>query len=116
MTEEMKQFEVLSHGYYDNAPLLIDEIPDLVQLYNDPPIIQKPTKQNRQYWASENAKLRRMTLSIGYLQHPNPEVRLKTLKLIEEYRQMEGSIWQVLFDVLAADLDAAVRREAARIT
>jgi hypothetical protein len=111
-----KQIEVSPRGYYDSAPLLIDAAPDLEQLFIDPPIIQKPTEQNRQYWASANAEDRRFTLSTGYLQHPKPEVRLKTLELIGKYRQMGIGLMQMLFDLLAADSDEAVRREAARIT
>lgn len=110
-----KQIEVSPHGHWDSAPLLLDEAPDLEQLFADPPIIQKPTEQNRQHWASADAKERRFTLVTGYLQHPKPEVRLKTIELITKYRAMCGNE-QLLFDLLAADPDEAVRREAARIT
>ncbi len=112
-----KQIEVSPHGVYDSAPLLLDEDPDLEQLFVDPPIIQKPTEQNRQFWASAeaSAQLCRITLVTGYLQHPKPEVRLKTLDMIKKYQLLNVND-QLLFDLLAADPDEIVRREVARIT
>ena len=109
-----KQIKVPARGHYDSAPLLIDEIPDLEQLFADPPIIQESTERNREYWSSAKAEIRRMTLTTGYLQHPAPEVRLKTLELIAKHRPPGND--QLLFDLLAVDPDEAVRREAARIT
>jgi hypothetical protein len=114
-----KIIEVSPRGFYDSAPLLLDETPDLEQLFADPPVIQKPTEQNSPYWnsAEADAKVRRMTLVTGYLQHPKPEVRLKTLGLIEKHQLLGiGMHSQLLFDLLAIDLDEAVRREVARIT
>ena len=111
---QKKQIKVPSRGHYDSAPLLIDEIPDLEPLFADPPIIQQSTPQNREYWRSEKAEIRRMALTTGYLQHPSPAVRLKTLELFAKYRPPGND--QLLFDLLAADPDEAVRREAARIT
>ena len=107
--------EVSPWGHYDSAPLLLEENPDLDRLFLDPPIIQKPTEANRKYWASAKASTRLMTLVTGYLQHPNPEVRLKTLNLYIEHK-LFGTADQLLFDLLAADPDEAVRREVARVT
>ncbi len=109
-----KQIKVPPRGHYDSAPLLIDEIPDLEKLFADPPIIQEATDRNRDYWSSAKDEIRRMTLATGYLQHPAPEVRLKTLELIAKYRPPGND--QLLFDLLAADPDQGVRLEAARIT
>ena len=110
-----KTIEVSPRGFYDSAPLLLEEDPDLDKLFRDPPVIQKPTPQNKSYWASSEEKVRRLTLVTGYLQHPRAGVRLITLKLYGEYK-LFGYADQILFDVLAADPDEAVRREAARIT
>lgn len=107
--------EVSPHGFFDSAPLLIKKNPNLKKLFLHPPIIQKPTAQNRKYWASADEKTRRITLVTGYLQHPNPEVRLKTLNLYVEH-ELLGHNDQLLFDLLAADPNEAVRREAAKVT
>jgi hypothetical protein len=109
-----KKIEVSPHGHYDSAPLLIDEDPDLEKLFSDAPIIQKPTDQNREYWSLADVEIRRFTLSTGYLQHPRPEVRLKTLQLMTKF-QARGND-QLLFDLLAADPDEAIRRETAKMT
>ena len=109
-----KQIKVPSRGHYDSAPLLIDEVPDLEKLFAKPPIIQQSSDRNRKYWRSAKADIRRMTLATGYLQHPKPEVRLKTLELIAKYRPPGND--QLLFDLLAADPDERIRREAASIT
>ena len=51
-----KRIEVSPRGSgYDSAPLLLEEAPDLEKLIADPPIIQKPTEQNREFWASAEA-------------------------------------------------------------
>jgi len=110
-----KRIEVSPRGHYDSAPLLLENAPNLEKLFVDPPIIQKPTKKNRQYWASAGVQVRQNTLVTGYLQHSKPEVRLKTLDFIVEY-QLFGFNTQLLFDLLATDPDEAVRREVARIT
>jgi hypothetical protein len=113
------KIEVSPRGFYDSAPLLIDENPHLERLFADPPVIQKPTPQNSPYWNSPEAdeKVRRMTLVTGYLQHPKPDVRLKTLGMIEKYQLLGiGMHSQLLFDLLAIDPDESVRREVARIT
>lgn len=109
-----KQIKVPPRGHYDSAPLLIDEIPDLEKLFADPPIIQQSTERNRDYWSSAKTEIRRMTLATGYLQHPDPEVRLKTLALIAKHRPPGND--QLLFDLLAADPDEGVRKEVARLT
>jgi hypothetical protein len=110
-----KTIEVSPRGHYDSAPLLLEEDPDLDKLFRNPPVIQKPTPQNKSYWASADERMRRLTLVTGYLQHPKTSVRLKTLHLYEKYK-LFGYMDQILFDVLAADPNDNVRREAARIT
>lgn len=115
-----KRIEVPHRGCgYDSAPLLIEEDPDLEQLFADPPVIQKPTEQNREFWASEEAgaQWRRMTLVAGFLQHPKPEVRLATLELMEKHGLSSAAgLSQLIFDLLATDQNETVRREVARIT
>jgi hypothetical protein len=115
-----KRIEVSPRGSdYDSAPLLLEEAPDLEQLFADPPIIQKPTEENREFWASAEAgaQWRRMTLVAGYLQHPKPEVRLATLGLMEKHELSKAAaLSQMIFDLLAADPDETVRQEVARIT
>jgi hypothetical protein len=109
-----KKIEVSPRGHYDSAPLLLDEHPDLEQLFADPPVIQKPTDRNREYWASAEASIRRFTLTTGYLQHPSAEVRLETIALMAKLQERGND--QLLFDLLAADPVEAVRREAAKLT
>jgi len=110
-----KFFEVSPRGHYDSAPLLIEETPDLEKLFRNPTVIQKPAGQNRKYWESAGASARIATLVTGYLQHPNPEIRIKTLDLYVKYK-LFGTADQLLFDILAADPDEEVRREAAKVT
>lgn len=101
-------------GGYDSAPLLLEDTPDLEELFADPPVIQKPTEDNREFWSSASMKLRRVALFTGYLRHPDPGVRQKTLGLMTPADYTAG-VAQLLFDFLAADPDETVRQEAARV-
>lgn len=104
--------EVQSYGHYDSSPLLIEESPDLERLFTDLPVIQKPSEHNRGYWSTASASERRMTLLVGYLQHPNPEVRKAVMAFIPD--EMPGRVSQLLVDILGGDPDADVRLAATK--
>jgi len=108
-----KVFEVFPRGFYDSAPLLIEKSPDLEKLFAAPPVIQKKTKQNMKFWGKSASSLdKRKALVTGYLQHPDPEVRLKTLELISRYNMLDYND-PLLFEVLATDPNEMVKQEAA---
>ena len=110
-----KVFEVFPRGFYDSAPLLIEKSPDLEKLFAAPPVIQKKTKQNMKFWGKSASSLdKRKALVTGYLQHPDPEVRLKTLELTSRYNMLDYND-PLLFEVLATDPNEMVKQEAARI-
>lgn len=100
-------------GGYDSAPLLLEVAPALDELLTDPPVVQALTEDNRRYWSSAPPDPRRIALFTGYLQHPDPKVRLSILDLLTAAEYSAG-ISQLLVDLLGADLDDAVRRRAAR--
>ena len=103
-----------SYGNYDSSPLLVEERPDLEAIFksHDPPVIQKISEQNRDYWATASVAERCMTLFVGYLQHPNPEVRRAVMAFIP--RDMPAIVSQVLVDRLGGDTDELVRLAAAK--
>jgi hypothetical protein len=102
---------VPARGNYDSAPLLLEVAPDMEGLFADPPVVQEPTPQNREYWDSADARMRLLGVVQGYLQHPQPVVRLRTLGLMAEHDAYFDD--QLVFDLLAADPDEDVRRAAA---
>jgi HEAT repeats len=103
-----------AYGNYDSSPLLVEESPDLEKILcsPEPPVIQKPSDANREHWSTASASERRMTAFIGYLQHPNPEVRKAAMALVPEYDP--ARVDQVLVDRLGSDPDPSVRIAAAR--
>ncbi|MBC7247679.1 MAG: HEAT repeat domain-containing protein [Actinobacteria bacterium] len=104
-----------SYGLYDDSPLIVEESPDLERLLNsdEPPVIQTLSDRNRSFWeevASTEAK--RTSLLIGYLQHPDPDIRIRTM----EYAAMSASsrVTQVLVDILGSDPSSTVKIAAAK--
>jgi HEAT repeat protein len=103
-----------SYGHYDSSPLLVEESPELEKIFSDPnpPVIQKLSDANREYWSTASASERCMTALIGYLQHPNPEVRRAVMGFIPQ--NQSGRVSQVLIDRLGGDPDSSVRIAAAK--
>jgi hypothetical protein len=103
------------YGFYDSSPLLIQEFPDIEKIFNnpEPAVIQMLSKDNRAFWKTASISERKMTLFIGYLQHPNSEVKIKTIALLRNNSVMRVS--QVLLDVLASDPYKEVRIAAANM-
>ena len=87
-----------SYGHYDSSPLLVEKSPDVEKIFKDsnPPVIQQLSDRNRDYWSSASVGDRRMTLYIGYLQHPNPEVRKAVMVFLPH--DMPARVAQVLTD------------------
>ena len=103
-----------SYGHYDSSPLLVERFPNLNEIFGnqDPPTIQKLSDNNRQYWSKASAKEKLMTALIGYLQHPDPEIRKATIAFVPQ--NQSGRVAQVLVDRLGGDPDASVRIVAAQ--
>lgn len=107
-----------NYGIYDSSPLLVEESPDIEKIFNDPdpPVIQRLSDANREYWSTASAEDRRITALIGYLQHPDPEVRRAVMKFIPQNQSSMAvmNLWQTLFDRLGGDSDSSVRIAAAK--
>lgn len=101
-------------GFYDTAPLVLEKNPDLLWLFENPPVIQQLTKKNKEFWASASQRESRISLVTGYLQHPNPAVRQKTLGLMN-HRDYTVGVEQLLVEILAADPVKKVRQAAAKL-
>lgn len=103
-----------SYGHFDSSPLLVEKSPNLKEIFEsqNPPIIQKLSDRNRQYWSNASAKEKLMTALIGYLQHPDPEVRKATMAFVPQDPPVR--VAQVLVDRLGGDPDASVRIVAAK--
>ena len=107
-------FEIAhSYGIGDGAPLLVEADPDLKGIFTNPnpPVPQKPTDRNRDYWKHGSLEEKRTALAVAYLQHPNSEVRIATLDFVRDIGAARVS--QVLVDLLG-DKDIAVRTAAAK--
>jgi hypothetical protein len=102
-----------SYGHFDSSPLLVERSPDLNKILSDPnpPVIQKLSDANRAYWSAASVSERRMTAAIGYLQHPNPEVRRAVMAFVPPNPPVR--VAQVLVDRLGGDPDLSVRIAAA---
>ena len=105
-----------SYGHYDSSPLLVEKSPDLNKIFSgpNPPVIQKLSDTNRTYWSTASVSERRMTALIGYLQHPDPQVRKAVMAFIPQ--NQSGRVAQVLVDRLGGDPDSSVRIVAAKTT
>jgi hypothetical protein len=103
-----------SYGHYDNSPLLVESTPDLDKIFSvpNPPIIQKITDANRKYWSTAPSSASHMAALIGYLQHPNPEVRKTVMEFT--HQNQSARVAQVLVDLLGADADLSVQIAAAK--
>ena len=106
--------EVNSKGFYDGAPLLLEENPDLQRIFEKLPLIQRPTQTNKDFWTSASKQERRMSLFIGYLQHPDPGIRQETLGILTPGDYTLG-VSQLLIDILAADPTKEISQKAAEI-
>ncbi len=101
-----------SYGHFDSSPLLVLPSPNLDEIMGgDTPVVQKLSAANRTYWASADLGDRRMTALIGYLQHPDPSVRVGTMRFVPS--NGSSRVAQALVDVLMADPDSTVRSAAA---
>ena len=105
-----------SYGQGDGSALLVEKSPDLEKIFNspDPPVIQKRSDGTRDYWSTASVDTRRTALLVGYLQHPNPEVRKAVMAFTPPARYMPASVRAVLVDRLGGDPDALVRLAAAK--
>lgn len=105
--------EVPNHwGLGDGTPLIIESNPNVIKIFSDenPPVPQKITDKNREYWQKEEIKVRHVALAIAYMQHPDSAVRKMTIEICGDLKAI--GVYQELIDRLA-DPDASVRHAAA---
>ncbi len=101
-----------NYGHYDGSPLLVSASPNLDEIFTgDTPVIQRLSDRNRNYWSKASLGDRRMTALIGYLQHPDPEVRRSVMRFVPS--NQSARVAQVLLDRLLYDPDRAVQAAAA---
>jgi tetratricopeptide (TPR) repeat protein len=70
----------------DGCPLVVELRPHLERIFTDPhpPLPQRLTRDNCEFWEGAPPFYVREVLASAYLSHPDPNVRLTTLRLTKE--------------------------------
>ena len=102
-------------GEGDGTPLVVEQHPDLERIFTDPhpPLPQRLTKNNSKYWEGMPPLYLRQVLAAAYILHPDPKVRLATLRLTKDV-WANSPLPQNLVDALA-DPSQDVRVAAAQV-
>jgi hypothetical protein len=102
-------------GEGDGTPLVVEQHPNLERIFTDPhpPLPQRLTKDNRKFWEGVSPFYVRQALAAAYLLHPDPTVRLATVRLTKDVWS-HSPLPQALTDTLA-DPSQDVRFAAAQV-